>query len=187
MSEPSTLSDGSSSAEHTRWFTEEVHPHEGALKAYLRGAFPFVRDIEDVVQESYLRVWKTRTVQPIQAARAFLFRVARNIALDLLRRHRRSPIHVLGNAAELDVIDDRSDVAETVSANERIALLVEALGALSPRHRQILIMCKLQGKSYREVAARLALSEKTVAEHVYRGVQSLGEELQKRGVHRFGA
>lgn len=46
--------------ETAHWFTEHVHPHDAQLKAYLRGAFPAVRDVEDVVQESYLRVWRVR-------------------------------------------------------------------------------------------------------------------------------
>jgi hypothetical protein len=48
-----------------RWFAEEVQPHEASLRAYMRGAFPMVRDVDDVVQESYLRVWRARAAQPI--------------------------------------------------------------------------------------------------------------------------
>jgi DNA-directed RNA polymerase specialized sigma24 family protein len=81
------------------WFAKEVQPHDAQLKAYLRGAFPSVRDVDDVVQESYLRVWLARATQPIQSTRAFLFRVARNLALDFVRHERASPIVVLGSIA----------------------------------------------------------------------------------------
>jgi RNA polymerase sigma-70 factor (ECF subfamily) len=75
-----------------RWFADEVHRHELALKAYLRGSFPSVRDIDDVVQESYLRVWRARLAHPIHSTKSFLFQVARHLALDLVRRDRVSPI-----------------------------------------------------------------------------------------------
>lgn len=175
-----------STADEARWFADEVHVHERSLRSYLQGSFPSVRDVDDVVQESYLRVWRARAGQPIQFARAFLFRIARNVALDLVRRHRSSPVEPVGDLAGLAVLDDKAAVVETISTHEKIALLVDALDALPRRCREIVILCKLEGKSYREVATALGLSEKTVAEHVYRGAQRLGEELGKRGVRAFG-
>ncbi|MGH7946665.1 MAG: RNA polymerase sigma factor [Opitutaceae bacterium] len=146
-----------------------------------------MRDVDDVVQESYLRVWRARAAQPIESARAFLFRVARNIALDLVRRDRRAPLEQVGDLAELDVVDESesSDVRHGVVTRERIALITEALDALPSRQRQLVILCKLQGLSHRTAAEQLGLAEKTVTEHVYRGVQRLGEELQRRGLYHF--
>lgn len=66
-------------SDSTKWFTEEVQPHEPVLRSYLRGAFPAVRDLDDVVQESYLRLWRARTEEPIRSAKAFLFTAARRI------------------------------------------------------------------------------------------------------------
>ena len=74
---------GVSLKDDERWFAEKIQPHAGQLRAYLREAFPAVPDVEDVVQESYLRVWRARTGQPIIFPKAFLFRVARNVALDI--------------------------------------------------------------------------------------------------------
>ena len=75
-----------STDDNTRWFTEEVQPDGPQLRSYLRGSFPTVRVLDDVVQESCLRVWKSRATRPIQSAKAFLFAVARRLALDLVRR-----------------------------------------------------------------------------------------------------
>ena len=185
MSPPTT--DHPRVADHSRWFAEEVHPHDATLRGYLRGSFPTVRDVDDVVQESYLRIWKARAGRPILSAKAFLFRVARNVALDLLRHGRSSPVEAVGDLAELRVIDDKPGVAERMGTAERIEILAAALDALPPRCREIMILCKLQGQTYRQVAARFGISEKTVAEHVYRGAQRLGEELHQRGVHRFSS
>lgn len=164
-----------------------MHPHDRQLKAYLRGAFPAVRDVDDVVQESYLRVWKARAAQPIESAKGFLFRVARNVALDFLRRNKSSPVQALGDFEAMAAVDELSDVSGVVDTNEKIRLLAEALDDLPARCREIVILCKLQGQSYHDVASQLSLSEKTVAEHVYRGVQRLGEELQRRGVRHFSS
>ena len=108
----------SSNLEQSRWFAEEVQPHGASLKAYLRGSFPTVRDVEDVVQESYLRVWRAKMAGSVESARGFLFCAARNLAIDFLRQRRRSPLEALGDLAALDVIDDRPDAFEVTAAHE---------------------------------------------------------------------
>src|SRR5687768_13764521 len=63
---------------------------------------------KDVVQECYLRIWKAKAQQPIVSAKAFLFRVARNVVLDGLRRSYISPIAPVGDLAALAVIDENN-------------------------------------------------------------------------------
>ena len=58
--------------EQDRWFTEEVHRHERSVRSYLHHSFPAVREVEDLVQESCLRVWRAKSARPIQSAKAFL-------------------------------------------------------------------------------------------------------------------
>ena len=67
--------------EQARWFAEEVQSCEPRLRGYLWNCFPALRDVDDIVQESFLRIWRVRAAQPIRSARAFLFRIARNHAL----------------------------------------------------------------------------------------------------------
>lgn len=181
MSAEPPVPPASAARDPARWFHDEIHAHDSQLKAYLRGSFPAVRDVEDVVQESYLRIWRARASRPIESAKAFLFRVARNVAVDLLRRGRSSPIEPHGEVSDVPALDEVRGAADQPTTEERIELLVTALERLPKRSREIVILCKLQGVSYRQAAERLGISEKTVAEHVYRGTQRLGEELQHLG------
>ncbi|MEO7799465.1 MAG: RNA polymerase sigma factor, partial [Opitutaceae bacterium] len=73
---------------HNRWFAEEVQPHERSLRSYLGNLFPSVFDIDDLVQEAYVRLIRARSTGRISYAKAFLFTTARNVALDLLRRRK---------------------------------------------------------------------------------------------------
>lgn len=168
--------------DHSRWFVEEMHPHESSLRSYLHGSFPAVRDVDDVVQESFLRVWRARAAQPIASARAFLFKVARHLALDVLRHERRSPIDTVGNLASLNVSEEGRAVAATVSRNEKIQLLIAAIDDLPPRCRQVVILRKLKFVPQREVAAQLGISEKGVEIQLTRGLVRCREYLQRRGV-----
>ncbi len=69
--------------DQARWFTGEVDPHSGALRAYVQRAFPGVRDVDDVVQDSLLRIWTARTSRQIGCARPLFTIVCRELEAEL--------------------------------------------------------------------------------------------------------
>jgi RNA polymerase sigma-70 factor (ECF subfamily) len=173
------------SSEQRRWFTDEVHPHDAALRSYVRRAFPAVRDVDDVVQESYLRIWRSRAAEPIRCARAFLFTIARNVALKRVGRQRSSPEIIVGDLSALGIVAEGQDAAEIAARNETFRLLITALATLPPRCREITVLRKLKGVPQKEVAARLGIAEKTVEEQVARGVKRCEDYLRRCGVTHF--
>jgi RNA polymerase sigma factor (sigma-70 family) len=172
--------------EQARWFIEEVQPHEPALRAFLRRRFPALRDIDDLVQESYMRLIRARLVGSIAEPRAFLFSVARNAAFDLFRRKKLISIEDLAENRRLCVVDDRPDAAESAGHAQEIELLVEAIRALPERCRAVLTLRKIHGLSYRDVAIRLGISENTVNAQLAIGVIRCREYLKARGVKGSG-
>lgn len=168
--------------DHTRWFVEEVHPHESSLRSYLQSAFPAVRDVDDVVQESYLRLWRVRPVRQIVCARAFLFRVARNVALSLLRREHCAPIVAVQDLSVLPVAAEGGSADFAACRDEELRLLARAIDALPARCREIVILRRIECLSHREIAARLGIAEATVEVQVARGVKRCGAFLRLRGV-----
>lgn len=180
---PDTLSEESTS-ERTRWFAEEVYPHDASLRSYVAGSFPAVREeVNDVVQESYLRIWKARAAQPILSARAFLFRIARNVALDLVRHHQASPIDSGSRLEGLTIIEDGLNVAEAAGRQERIRLLADAIAGLPRRCREVFILHKIKGYSRKEVADQLGLSDRTVGVQTERAVRRCADYMRRRGVN----
>ncbi len=166
----------------SKWFTEEVQPHEPLLRSWLHSNCPVRSEVDDVVQESLLRVWRVRTAEPIHSAKAFLFQVARNVVIDLLRRQRNSPVEAVADLAALPVADERPDAVERLTADEILQLLADAIAALPPRRREVMLLCKIHGLTHREAAGRLGLAPKTVDEHISRGLKQLGTELRTRGL-----
>jgi RNA polymerase sigma factor (sigma-70 family) len=171
VSTPQTSCEQSTRAEQTRWFVDEVHTHDIALKRYLRNSFPNLRDVEDIAQESYIKIWKHRAADPIRSARTFLFNIAHHLALDRLRRVRRSPIDPLVRVDNVCAIDQTPAPYETLNRAEKVQWLIEAIDALPARCRDVVILRKLQLLSQRDTAARLGISEKSVEAHLARGLE----------------
>lgn len=181
VSTPSTP-ESSPPIDQTRWFSEEVHPHDSSLKAYLRRSFPAIRDVDDVVQESYLRIWKRQTAKPIESAKSFLFTVAKNLALGMIRRNARSPISVVLEVSASSVLDSRANVAEDACTREEVELLFAAIGSLSARTREVYLLRKFEGLSQKEIAALLGISPNTVEVHIGRANKQCEEFLRRHRV-----
>jgi RNA polymerase sigma-70 factor (ECF subfamily) len=162
-----------------------VHPHGAQLKSYLRGTFPAVRDVDDVVQESYLRIWKARAAAPIHSAKSFLFQVARRVALDVLRKGRNSPIEEGRDFAASRVMDNGPDSVQALITREMVDQLTDAIVALPPRCREVVLLRRLEGLSQRETAEKLGLSEKTVEKYAHNGLLKCSEFLRGRGIEGF--
>jgi RNA polymerase sigma-70 factor (ECF subfamily) len=169
-----------------RWFATEVAPHGGQLKAWIAGQFPAVKaDVEDVVQESYLRIWKVRLNRPIASAKAFLFTIARHLALDQIRRGKISPIKAVGDLEALPVSEEGPSTADILSREEKLSLLAQAIVSLPTRMRQVFTLHKVEGLSQAEVAERLGISPKTVENLVGRGIRRCRLFLLRNGIEHF--
>jgi RNA polymerase sigma factor (sigma-70 family) len=172
--------------EQTRWFLTEVYPHDAQLKAHLQKAFPGVPDVNDLVQESYLVMWKTKARKEINAAKAYLYKTARNMALMWLRHEKVSPMDSMGDLAALRIIEDKPNAAELLSTNEKLELAVEALMILPERTRAAVILRKLKGLSQKEAAEALSISVKTVDKLLAAGLAKLEVHLRQKGItHLF--
>jgi RNA polymerase sigma-70 factor (ECF subfamily) len=165
MDSPPTEPASLPAANLSSWFSAEVQPHEPQLRRWLGTQFPTVADRDDLVQESFLRIFRARAAGPIANARAFLFATARNLALNHLRHRRHA--HPKG-ASRIDgsrVLDERVDTPEAVARRQELELLQEALQALPERCREVFTLRRIYNFSQKEIAARLGITEKTVENH----------------------
>mgnify|MGYP003676836651 CR=1 FL=1 len=162
--------------DQSHWFSNEVHPHESALRSYVKNQFPKIRDVDDVVQESFLKIWSAHAKKPILSAKAFLFRIARHSAIDLIRRSKNSPINDVG---------DGSSVVDVVSVAEKKRMVIKAIDALPSRCREVFIMRKLKNMPQSEVALALGVSERTVETQLSRGMKRCEVFLRKQGAETY--
>ena len=130
---------------------------------------------QDLVQESYLILARTASVEAISQPRGFLYRTASNLALDHLRHHKVVLRHAEAVAAN-DAAEQSSTETE-LSKSQWRNLLGAAIAELPPRCRDAFILHKIHGLSYREVAQHLGISESAVEKHITKGLQHCRKRL----------
>lgn len=169
-------------SDDARWFARELQPLEPMLRGWLVTQFRSARDIDDIVQEAFLRVLRARQRTMLRSTRAFLFVTARNLVLDQLRRRTAFPTEPLVGIEVLSVLDEGASIPEAAARNQEFNLLNDAIRSLPSRCRQIFTLKKIYGLSQKEIAARLCISENTVSAQL-----TIGFHKCSRYVTQFGA
>jgi RNA polymerase sigma-70 factor (ECF subfamily) len=134
---------------------------------------------EDIVQETLLRAWQHAADLNVEQARPWLFTVARRLVIDQ-SRHRSSRIV----DTPLAMVDDMSTSDELDAALDA-CLVADALGALTPVHREVLVESFYAGRTTREIAGRLSIPEGTVRSRLFYALQALRLALLERGVQQL--
>ena len=182
VSPPPTSPEPSTGVDQARWFAEELRPHEPALRAYLHRRYPGVSDVDDFVQESFLKALRARKAGRLTSVRGFLFQVAHNAAVSFFRKRKfisSTPVNELG---ELRVLESDANVVEAVCTRDELELVAATIVELPSRCHEIVRLRLLHGMDYREIAQRLSLSEATVRVQIARGMKKCSELLHSRGI-----
>jgi RNA polymerase sigma-70 factor (ECF subfamily) len=159
-----------------------VQPHEAALRTFLQGRVPTKSDVDDVVQDSYLKILEARPAGEINSIRAYLFTIARNTAFKLFRKQRIfSPVPV-NELPAWRVLDGAQSVVETANLRSQDALIADAIAVLPARCREIILLRVADGLTPGEIAARLSVSESTVRTQLVRALEKCTKLLRERGV-----
>jgi RNA polymerase sigma-70 factor (ECF subfamily) len=156
------------------WFVRDVLPLEAMLMRFLQRN---AGDAEDLRQEVYAQVLKSAETIIPEKTKPFLFSVARNVIVDRLRKENVIPIDVVSELELSGVPADEPGPERTAYARDTLRKLKHALDQLSPRHREALLLARVNGLSRREIAQRMGVSEQVVGNYVRRGMFVLADLL----------
>lgn len=149
---------------------------------YSDDVYRFVRSIigdeheaEDVTQTVFLKLMHViRKYEPETVPfAAWLMRVARNVAIDSLRKKRPLPCEEIRGQSAMDAVDEN---------RHRLSELTEALAGLGEEQREVVLLRHLCGLTPGEVAAQLGKSEGAIHGLHHRGRRALQAQLRERGV-----
>jgi RNA polymerase sigma-70 factor (ECF subfamily) len=159
------------------WFVREVLPLEAALMQFLRRSWPNKTELDDLRQEVYVRVCEAARREIPHPAKPFVFAVARNLLVDRVRREHVVSIETVSDLDALGVAVEEPGPDRNAMARQELRRLQAALDQLPPRAREAVLLRKIEGLSYREIALRMGIGEDTVSEHLSKGMYALADTL----------
>ncbi|WP_081798988.1 RNA polymerase sigma factor [Novosphingobium resinovorum] len=165
------------------WVGSNIVPHEGALRARLRHMAVPDGEIDDIVQDAYVKIACLREVSHIRNGRAYFFATARSVLLDRIRRERIVRIDSLTEADALALADDDPGPERRASARQELERVRQLIAALPERCRAIFELRRIQGISQREIAERLGVPEHTVEAQAVRGLRLIQQAIAKGSDH----
>lgn len=150
------------------------------LRRYVRQFVPSFDEAEDVAQEAFLRAFVAEKKTHIRQPRAFLFQVARNVALTRLARKSRQIQQCIDELSELDtrLVDAAAD--DHAEALELLENYSAAVVALPPKCRDVFLLRKVYGLKHKEIAQQMGLSISSVEKYVRRGILACQDHLARR-------
>lgn len=128
-------------------------------------------EAEDIVQETMIRVWNKRDEwQELESVEAYCLTVARNLAID---RSEKKDSQTVELTAEAEETPEASSPYDNLVSKERIRLIHRLMNNLPEKQRSIMQLRDIEGKSYKEIAALLRLTEEQVKVNLFRARQKV--------------
>lgn len=144
--------------------------------------FKLVKDEDvalDILQDVFTSIWQNREkLDPDKSFNAFLYNIARNKVYDFFRRASRD-LKVQGHLIAALKNSESISLDQENALKEDIAVLNSAIENLPEKCREVFKLCKIEGKSYEEVAAMLHISTATVNNHIVKATKILKKNLAK--------
>lgn len=154
---------------------------EAFLKKFLARLLPNPQDIEDVAQETFLKAFNAGKNRAIRSPKAFLFRIAKNIALAKLTKKAHLITDYIEDLGAPEILCEGVSVEDKVASHERFAIFCQAAAALPPQCRRAFLMRKVYGFSHKEISERLGISISTVEKHLANGLKRCRSFMRDSG------
>lgn len=158
--------------------------HRDALGRFLQARLGTSGDVEDLLQDLYLKVAALDPATEVRESRAFLYRLASNQMMDRWRSGQRSVArdaawrlanHTIGPVED---VDDAPSAEAVVAGRQKLAALTAAVAQLPDKTRTVFSLHKFEGLSYAEVAIRLEISRSSVEKHMMDALRVLSAKVR---------
>lgn len=169
----------------TRAQNGERNAFSDLVRIHTRGVFNVVYRMcgdalvaEDAAQETFIRAWQNlSSYRPQTSLRNWLYRIAFNAGMDMLRKEKRI---LPADIEEMHLPDDRPGPESMASQNERTRLVQKAILSLPDASRAVLVLKEYEGMSYREIADALDIPLGTVMSRLNYARKLLKETLEPK-------
>lgn len=155
--------------------------YRGEVLAYLTRKLRDAELAADLTQEAFMRLSESGAgaAGAVGNPRAYLYRVAHNLAVDHVRRQSpRRDAAPVSDAVLAEVPDGRPSPEQVLGERQRLDIARSAVLDLPERTRQVFVLARLDGLTYRQVAETLGISESSVQKHLAKAVAHVMQRLR---------
>lgn len=149
------------------------------LRRYLTRLLGNPSEAQDVAHDAYMRVYPSLSEGSARQPTALLYTAARRLAINRLKRRSISPVARDAFIPEMSASSEPG-VEQQVMARQELAILEEAIAQLPEGCRTVLLMCKIEQLSHREIADRLSIAVSTVEKQHARALRLLRASMEGR-------
>ncbi|MEW6704648.1 MAG: sigma-70 family RNA polymerase sigma factor [Pseudomonadota bacterium] len=159
-------------------FSVLVRRHQRPLYRHLFRMVGSADDAMELAQEAFVRAWQALAQwQPTAQFRTWLYRIASNAALDLLRR--RASVSFVPMDVAAEPLHEGAGPERQAQLSQELRRLEAALSRLAPEHREILLLREVENMSYEEIGQVLLLEAGTVKSRLARARAALIEQTRR--------
>ena len=156
---------------------------ETELRHYLLKILVRKEDVEDILQDTFMRASRAEDSTHIRSHRPFLFKVAKNLALNQISQNRRRILFYVEDFEASEVIDSKSSVEDREIARQELNEFYTMLRNTLPKQcRRVFILRKVYGFSHKEIGSKLGISVSTVEKHIINAMRKCDGFMVRGGV-----
>jgi len=143
------------------------------------------RDVEDIIQETYVRMCKAENKTFIKDSESFMFRTARNLALDYLKR---AETRLTSGVDDIDeiLLEEHDPTFGQIASDEEFGLFCAAIRELPKQSQRAFILKKVYGYSLKEIMLEMDLGQPTVESHIVSATKKCVQHLRNHNVEFSG-
>lgn len=165
------------------FFTQLCQTNEAQLLAYLTKMLGRADLAREVAQDAYEKLQRMYRPEQLEFPRAMLFKIATNFALMRLRRRRLESTLFTGPSGMEEIPDHAVGPERRVLTDQIGRHLVQVIKGLRPTLREVLVLAHVQGKSRKEIAGQLGISEKRVDKRMTQALKQCRMKLSSQGIN----
>ena len=166
----------SSRSQISKAFMEQQRPLKAFISRFIRGP----QDIDDIAQETFIRAFLAEQKGDIQHPKAYIYRVARNLAFETLAKKSIQLTSYIEDSCDQSLLQSGEDIEHKAIVMEKFDRVKIAITEMPPQCQRVFIMHKVYGFKYREISQQLGISVSTVEKHMMTGLKKCRQSMKSQ-------
>jgi len=157
--------------------------YEAKLSRYARKFISGQQDIEDMIQNIFLKAYKNiQSFNPDLKFSTWIYAISHNELVNFLKKQKRWPVISIDTDTFFPAISDKKNVFEDILKEEELEIIDKCLHDMSDKYREIIVLYYFESLDYRQIADVLRIPINTVGVRLKRAKGQIKKNLSKKWI-----